>query len=66
MSTSELEIVPSQIEKLERFQEHAGMLKWLASVDQKQIAIMYMLTSLFFFLVGGGRGSLDALATGTA
>jgi cytochrome c oxidase subunit I len=53
VSTSEIEIVPQQIEKLERFQKHAGMLKWIASVDHKQIAVMYMLTSLFFFLVGG-------------
>jgi cytochrome c oxidase subunit I len=50
---SEIEIVPAQIEKMERFEEHAGMLKWVASVDHKQIAVMYMLTSLFFFLVGG-------------
>ncbi len=50
---SEIEIVPPQIEKMERFEEHAGMLKWVASVDHKQIAVMYMLTSLFFFLVGG-------------
>jgi cytochrome c oxidase subunit I len=53
VSTSEIPIVPSEIDKLQRFQEHAGMLKWLASVDHKQIAVMYMLTSLFFFLVGG-------------
>ena len=50
---SEIEIVPSQIERLERFEAHAGMLKWVASVDHKQIAVLYMLTSLFFFLVGG-------------
>jgi cytochrome c oxidase subunit I len=50
---SDIEIVPGQIEKLERFEQHAGMLKWVASVDHKQIAVMYMLTSLFFFLVGG-------------
>ena len=41
------------MEKMERFEQHAGMLKWVASVDHKQIAVMYMLTSLFFFLVGG-------------
>jgi hypothetical protein len=45
VSTSEIPIVPSEIDKLQRFQEHAGMLKWLASVDHKQIAVMYMLTS---------------------
>ncbi len=50
---STVDIVPDQIEKLERFERKAGMLKWVASVDHKQIAVMYMLTSLFFFLVGG-------------
>jgi cytochrome c oxidase subunit I len=50
---SEIEIVPPQMEKMERFEEHAGMLKWVASVDHKQIAVMYMLASLFFFFVGG-------------
>ncbi len=50
---SEIEIVPPQMEKMERFEEHGGLLKWVASVDHKQIAVMYMLTSLFFFLVGG-------------
>jgi cytochrome c oxidase subunit 1/cytochrome c oxidase subunit I+III len=50
---SDIDIVPAQIEKMERFEQHAGMLKWVSSVDHKQIAVMYMLTSLFFFLVGG-------------
>jgi cytochrome c oxidase subunit 1/cytochrome c oxidase subunit I+III len=50
---STVDTVPDQIEKLERFERKAGMLKWVASVDHKQIAVMYMLTSLFFFLVGG-------------
>ena len=53
MKQSEIEIVPEQVKRLERFETHAGMLKWVASVDHKQIAVMYMLTSLFFFLVGG-------------
>ncbi len=50
---SELDIVPAQIAKLERFEELAGMLTWVASIDHKRIAIMYMLTSLFFFIIGG-------------
>lgn len=50
---SEIDIIPQTMEKLERYEKHAGMLKWVASVDHKQVAVMYMLTSLFFFLVGG-------------
>ena len=30
-----------------------GWLSWVASVDHKQIGIMYLLGSFFFFLVGG-------------
>ncbi len=50
---SELEIIPQTMERLERYEKQAGMLKWVGSVDHKQIAVMYMLTSLFFFFVGG-------------
>lgn len=50
---SEIDIIPQTMEKLERYQKQAGMLKWVATVDHKQVAVMYMLTSLFFFLVGG-------------
>jgi cytochrome c oxidase subunit I len=50
---STIPIVSKEIEKLERFESKAGMLKWVASVDHKQIAIMYMVASMFFFLVGG-------------
>jgi cytochrome c oxidase subunit I len=41
------------MERLERYEKRAGMLKWVSSVDHKRIAVMYMLTSLFFFMVGG-------------
>jgi hypothetical protein len=30
-----------------------SLLSWVASVDHKQIAIMYLLTTLFFFGLGG-------------
>ncbi|MGC1343020.1 MAG: cbb3-type cytochrome c oxidase subunit I, partial [Candidatus Binataceae bacterium] len=30
-----------------------GLLAWVASVDHKQIGIMYMLSSLLFFGIGG-------------
>ncbi|MGN6566872.1 MAG: cytochrome c oxidase subunit I [Flavipsychrobacter sp.] len=31
----------------------AGLLHWIASVDHKQIGIMYQLTALLFFIIGG-------------
>ncbi|MHB8382463.1 MAG: cytochrome c oxidase subunit I, partial [Candidatus Binataceae bacterium] len=32
---------------------HKGLLAWVASVDHKQIGIMYMLSVLLFFALGG-------------
>ena len=32
--------------------EYKGLLSWLSSVDHKQLGIMYITTSLFFFLAG--------------
>ena len=31
-----------------------GLLQWIASVDHKQIGILYLLMALFYLLVGGG------------
>jgi cytochrome c oxidase subunit I len=34
-------------------EESTGLLAWVSSVDHKRIAILYLLTSVGFFLVGG-------------
>jgi len=39
-------------------QPRTGWRAWISTVDHKQIGILYMLTGLFFFLVGG----LEAMA----
>jgi cytochrome c oxidase subunit 1/cytochrome c oxidase subunit I+III len=33
--------------------EREGLLAWVASVDHKQIGILYLISSMFFFLIGG-------------
>ena len=33
--------------------EREGLLAWVASVDHKQIGILYFISSMLFFLVGG-------------
>src|SRR5690349_3467058 len=33
--------------------EHAGLWSWLTTVDHKRIGVLYLYTSLFFFLFGG-------------
>ena len=32
---------------------HEGAFGWIATVDHKKIGILYLLTSLFFFAIGG-------------
>ena len=36
-----------------RYDKSKGILGWLTTVDHKKIAIMYLFTTFFFFLVGG-------------
>jgi cytochrome c oxidase subunit 1/cytochrome c oxidase subunit I+III len=51
---SDIPILPGQVDAFpNEEQESTGLLSWVASVDHKQIAIMYMLTTFGFFLVGG-------------
>ena len=38
---------------LPSLREPAGLLRWVASVDHKQIGIMYIIAALVFFVVGG-------------
>jgi len=50
---SDTALVPESHEALPRISAAGGLLSWIASVDHKQIGIMYLLISLFFFGVGG-------------
>ena len=36
-----------------RWDRNKGVLGWLTTVDHKKIAIMYLVTTFFFFIVGG-------------
>lgn len=51
--SSEVAVNPATMERLSAFESKAGLLSWVASVDHKQIGVMYMITSLIFFLIGG-------------
>jgi len=42
-------------------QPKAGLLDWLSTIDHKKVAILYLITSLFFFVAGG----LEAMAMRT-
>lgn len=45
--------IPEPQDELPSPRKSTGLLSWFASVDHKQIGIMYMLLALFFFLIGG-------------
>ncbi|MCA9810089.1 MAG: cbb3-type cytochrome c oxidase subunit I, partial [Candidatus Dadabacteria bacterium] len=51
--SSRLPIVPESTEPLPRLGENTGLLSWVASIDHKQIGIMYLIATLFYFVIGG-------------
>ena len=48
-----LPLVPENTEPLPSVGENQGLLTWIASVDHKQIGIMYLICTVVFFVVGG-------------
>lgn len=55
---SDVPLVPETTAPLPALEEDEGLLSWVASVDHKQIGILYLLATLVFFLVGGGEALL--------
>jgi len=51
-------LVPELDQPLPKVESDEGMLSWVASVDHKQIGIMYLIATLFFFVVGGFEAEL--------
>ena len=45
--------VPENTRSLPALSAPQGLLTWIATVDHKQIGILYIVTSLFFLVVGG-------------
>ncbi len=50
---SDAPLVPENKAALPSLRQDNGLLAWVSSVDHKQIGLMYLLVTLFFFLVGG-------------
>jgi len=50
---SAIPLVPEIDEPLPSLGADEGLLSWLASVDHKQIGLMYLAVTFFFFIVGG-------------
>ncbi|MDX1387416.1 MAG: cbb3-type cytochrome c oxidase subunit I, partial [bacterium] len=58
---SENVLVPELEESLPSPRSSEGLLAWVASVDHKQVGILYLLASLLFFFVGGFEAFLIRL-----
>src|SRR5215217_3813207 len=57
----EIPFVPESEEPLPSLRKTNGRLLWLASVDHKQIGIMYVVVAIFFFVVAGCEALLMRL-----
>ncbi len=55
---SDVTLAPGSSEAFPRVGKPQGLLSWVASVDHKQIGIMYIVTALFFLVVGGFEAQL--------
>jgi len=51
--SSRIPIVPESTEPLPGLGENTGLLSWVASIDHKQIGIMYLIGTLIYFVIGG-------------
>jgi heme/copper-type cytochrome/quinol oxidase subunit 1 len=50
---SEIAVRPEPIAELAAFEGKGTILTWISSCDHKQLGILYLLTALGFFLIGG-------------
>jgi cytochrome c oxidase subunit I len=49
---------PAYATSLREVKEYHGLLSWIASIDHKQIGLMYIVTAVVFFLVGVAEAML--------
>jgi cytochrome c oxidase subunit I len=55
---SAIPLVPEPTQALPSLRSNEGLLSWVASVDHKQIGIMYIVVTIFFLMVGGVEAML--------
>ncbi|HEX2911823.1 MAG TPA: cytochrome c oxidase subunit I [Chloroflexia bacterium] len=53
MSETQVPLVPERKKSLPDFASKDGLLSWVAAIDHKLIGIMYIVTALVFFIIGG-------------
>src|SRR5437763_747560 len=62
---SAIPLVPEPTEALPRLRSNEGLLSWIATVDHKQIGILYLITTVFFLVVGGLEALLMRIQLGS-
>ncbi len=62
---SDIPLVPEPVKPLPFLSEKEGLLSWVATVDHKLLGILYILTSVFFLLVGGIEALFMRIQLGT-
>lgn len=50
---SDVPLVPDHTVTMPSYKRFNGLLEWIATVDHKQIGLLYVMGTFFFFLVGG-------------
>ncbi len=50
---SETPIASETVDSISKVEEYKGLYSWVASVDHKQIGIMYLIFTIIFLLLGG-------------
>jgi cytochrome c oxidase subunit I len=58
MTQAQVPLLPEPTVTYPRLRTPEGLLAWVASVDHKQLGVMYILASAFFFLIGGIEAEL--------
>ncbi|HXV43206.1 MAG TPA: cbb3-type cytochrome c oxidase subunit I, partial [Anaerolineae bacterium] len=50
---SEAPVASEAVDSISKVEEYKGLYSWVASVDHKQIGIMYLIFTVVFLLLGG-------------
>ncbi len=61
---SEIAVRPEPIAELAAFEDKGTLLAWVSSCDHKQLGILYLLTALGFFIIGGCEALVMRLQLG--
>src|SRR5690348_15717303 len=62
---SDVPLVPERTQPLPRPGSKEGLLSWVAALDHKLIGLMYIITAIGFFVVGGVEAGIMRIQLGS-